>query len=104
MRKIKLVEFSLWDFIDRDNDHLKQTTIIANAQKTMIDQVKDLVEVSHSGAIEIEIPSSQYAGFTVASLVEYFTKREKYNIQTRTYLNSSGSFVALINIDNKGEK
>lgn len=103
MNKIKLTNFSVWDYmitIDNEQKGLSESEIMAKAETTMRKNIADLVNASHTGAIEIEVSNSQYGGFTVASLVEHFTNHADYDIRTHTYRNKFKSFIAVINIDN----
>ena len=103
MNKIKLKNFSVWDYmitIEKEQKGLSESEIMAKAEKTMRKNITDLVNASHTGAIEIEVSNGQYAGFTVASLVEHFTNHQDYDIRTHTYMNRFKSFIAVINIDN----
>lgn len=103
MNKIKLTDFSVWDYmvkIDNEQQGLSESELMAKAEATMRKNIEALVNASHTGAIEIEVSNSQYSGFTVASLVEHFAKHADYDIRTHTYRNKFKSFLAVINIDN----
>ena len=103
MNKIKLTIFSVWDYmitIDNEQEGLSESELMAKAETSMRKNIEDLVNASHTGSVEIELSNSQYGGFTVASLVEYFAKHADYDIRTHTYRNKFKSFIAVINIDN----
>ncbi len=103
MNKIKLTDFSVWDYMvktDNEQKGLTESELMAKAETSMRKNIEALVNASHTGSVEIEVSNSTRSGFTVASLVEYFAKHADYDIRTHTYLNRFKSFIAVINIDN----
>ena len=103
MNRIKLKDFSIFDFVVKiDNEHkgLKQEEVMVKAEKAMIQNIKELVKASHNGSVEIEVSNGMYAGFTVACLVEHFTKDKDHDIRTHTYMDKWKSFKALLYVDN----